>query len=310
MKPRQQRNDAIERLVILDMNGVLLKRTRNNRKIAEMRPHLDEFLDRLWKLQTRGVKLAVWSSMKEFNLWPLVEEVFGSRVSELEFVWDQASCTESWPADMAKPLLSKELSKLSDTEWSDFLPDRVLLIDDDPVKCTCNDEFTAVHPSSFQGLYDDAWEQVDDSELLQLASYLESLADSGRSVQDFLCDNPYSDFRDEGLADYSHQSKRRRVDRSEAAKSSSSAQPAAVRDVEAYWPSSKEWLPARVVQEMNDGSFRIHWQEDGSESVVPWDYVREVRNNSKRSWGAQYQGGYNSSNEWWGSSKWKHSGRW
>ena len=40
---------------------------------------------------------------------PLVEQVFGPRMQELEFIWDQEWCTVSYPPDMHKPLLSKEL---------------------------------------------------------------------------------------------------------------------------------------------------------------------------------------------------------
>mmetsp|Transcript_40014 Transcript_40014/g.89727 ORF Transcript_40014/g.89727 Transcript_40014/m.89727 type:complete len:284 (-) Transcript_40014:107-958(-) len=264
---RRQEETEIPRLVILDMNGLLIKRNQNNKKAAQMRPHLDEFLERLWSLEQRGAKFAVWSSMMERNLWPLVEEVFGERSSDLAFVWDQSWCTESWRRDMVKPLLSKELIKLAETEWGEYLPDRVLLIDDDEIKCRSNEECTAIHPTTFEG-FEEGWES-DDLELLYLASYLENLCASGRSVQEFVCNTPYGSSLDD--AGIEPPAKRRATYRSE-----DPAANARRRTIEAYWPSTDEWLPATVVQELKSGSLRIHWEEDGSESVIPYDYAREV----------------------------------
>eukprot|EP00971_Amphidinium_carterae_P320424 6369058-Amphidinium_carterae.1 len=36
--------------------------------------------------------------------------------------------------------LCQELIKLAETEWGEYLPDRVLLIDDDEIKCRSNEE--------------------------------------------------------------------------------------------------------------------------------------------------------------------------
>jgi ATP-dependent RNA helicase DHX36 len=46
--------------------------------------------------------------------------------------------------------------------------------------------------------------------------------------------------------------------------------------VEGYWPDDDEWLPAVLSALHEDGSYRIVWDADGSESDVPNDYVRRL----------------------------------
>lgn len=46
--------------------------------------------------------------------------------------------------------------------------------------------------------------------------------------------------------------------------------------IEAFWPDDDEWLPASVVAVSADGSLRIAWAADGSESDVPSEYVRQA----------------------------------
>mmetsp|Transcript_60239 Transcript_60239/g.173823 ORF Transcript_60239/g.173823 Transcript_60239/m.173823 type:complete len:1097 (-) Transcript_60239:35-3325(-) len=43
-----------------------------------------------------------------------------------------------------------------------------------------------------------------------------------------------------------------------------------------YWPDDDTWLPAVVSEIYEDGSYRIAWSEDSSESDVPCDYVRKA----------------------------------
>jgi len=53
-----------------------------------------------------------------------------------------------------------------------------------------------------------------------------------------------------------------------------SSTPAPGDEVEGYWPDDDTWLQATVAEEYEDGSWRIVWTEDQSESDVPADYVR------------------------------------
>lgn len=243
-------------LVILDMNGVLLLRPRGGKE-AELRPHLSRLLATLDELVLSGAaKIAVWSSMMSHNLHPLVDTAFGESAANLEFVWDQQWCTEGWVEGMRKPLYRKDLHWLRDTWWREHLPDRVLLVDDDPIKCTSNPEGTAVHPASFTGL-------DGDTELLRLSAYLKALASSDcRSAREYVLANPYETFEEPAPPP---RKKRRRMEAGAA--------------VEAWWPddelpSGGEWLPATVVKVLNDGSIDVSWDEDRSESTLPPSYVR------------------------------------
>jgi len=46
--------------------------------------------------------------------------------------------------------------------------------------------------------------------------------------------------------------------------------------VDGYWPDDDEWLEATLNEMYEDGTFRIAWASDGSESDVPADYVRQI----------------------------------
>mmetsp|Transcript_39128 Transcript_39128/g.112968 ORF Transcript_39128/g.112968 Transcript_39128/m.112968 type:complete len:1129 (+) Transcript_39128:40-3426(+) len=46
--------------------------------------------------------------------------------------------------------------------------------------------------------------------------------------------------------------------------------------VEGYWPDDDTWLSATLAEEYEDGSYRIVWTDDQSESDVPADYVRVI----------------------------------
>mmetsp|Transcript_37356 Transcript_37356/g.115181 ORF Transcript_37356/g.115181 Transcript_37356/m.115181 type:complete len:746 (-) Transcript_37356:60-2297(-) len=46
--------------------------------------------------------------------------------------------------------------------------------------------------------------------------------------------------------------------------------------VEGYWPDDDAWLPATIQVEHEDGTLTITWDQDGSQSDVPADYVRKA----------------------------------
>jgi len=52
------------------------------------------------------------------------------------------------------------------------------------------------------------------------------------------------------------------------------APPGAGDEVEGYWPDDDTWIGASISEVYEDGSYKIVWAEDGSESDVPADYVR------------------------------------
>ena len=134
---------------------------------------------------------AVWSSMAQRNLRPLVLRAIGGLwAGQLAFCWGQEWCTLQRRHGGERPLLRKDLSKLDGTPWGAYLPDSVLLVDDDPLKCSPNDAGTAVHPVSFRGVGGPGAGQ-DDGELLKLAGYLRALDSREAGVRDFVRSNPY-----------------------------------------------------------------------------------------------------------------------
>lgn len=150
-----------------------------------LRAHLNVLLSTLDRLKDQVI-VGVWSSMMEHNLYPALDGSLGqARMDKLAFIFDQAWCTHARIKGMQKPLLRKDLFWLKQTRFASFMPDRVLLIDDDPIKCTRNPPGTAIHPSEYTGQMD--------SELLALSRYLENLVNSGcTSVPEYVLANPYA----------------------------------------------------------------------------------------------------------------------
>uniref|UniRef100_A0A7S4PTS8 Mitochondrial import inner membrane translocase subunit TIM50 n=1 Tax=Alexandrium monilatum TaxID=311494 RepID=A0A7S4PTS8_9DINO len=256
-------------LVILDMNGVLLVRTGTKRQNAHLRPHIERFLATLWELRDH-VTVAVWSSMVRRNLEPLVHQAFGEKSADLAFIWDQDWCTHCRVPGMHKPLLRKDLSRLRSTPWASYAPDHLLLVDDDPIKCTQNPAGTAVHPSSFTGASES------DSELLRLAAYVQALASSScGSVRQFVKSHPYDSFHEELPVE--PPCKRLRAD--VGGESAAAPSFASWEAVEAFSEEFDEWYPASVVQLLEDGSVHIRWDggDESTDSVLPPESVRAAR---------------------------------
>jgi len=244
-----------------------------------MRPYLKDLLHLLFEELKDHLRVAVWSSMMSHNLHPLVHAAFGEYCKELEFVWDQTCCTQKWVPGMHKPLFRKDLHWLGRTALRAHVPNHVLLVDDDPIKCTHNTPGTAVHPSTFELAN---WEN--DDELLKLVAYLEQLVASRRTVPEFVKTHDFSAFtlqrqdpgekEDEKAArGESPHAKRRRCEQPGVAGQASFRRGA---EVEAWWPDDEEWLAATVVEEPAAGEdeVTIMWAEDGSESAVPLEYLR------------------------------------
>ena len=184
------------RLVILDMNGVLIHRAGRGAGGAQVRPHIEG----LWRLfeDSRGQLVpAIWSSMARHNLWPLVLRALGEeRAERLAFCWGQECCTPQHRGEGLRPVLRKDLSKLEGTPWGVYLPDSVLLVDDDPLKCSANEQGTAVCPKTFRGT-GGLTAARDDGELLKLAGYIRALSSNAGGVRSFVRSNPYHGWTEE-----------------------------------------------------------------------------------------------------------------
>lgn len=272
----KRKRDGIQTpiLVILDMNGVLLFRNTSNKASGEMRPHLQHLLTTLFVKLAGRVVVAVWSSMMKHNLHALIEMAFGQFANRLAFAWDQSCCTQCHVPGMRKPLFRKDLGWLRRSPMSQYVPGRVLLIDDDPIKCTENPKGTAVHPSSWCGSKADP--ALQDTELLRLAGYIKAILDSNcGTVPEFVMSRPFENFELAGAEIATTElvvpAKRLRTD------TSSKGELACLTcgsTVVAFRPDEDVWLSAVVKSVQKDAQVCVVWDQDGTESILPPDHVR------------------------------------
>ena len=159
----------VQPLLVLDLNGILCHRIRQNRtpnvpktayrssslNVARTpvvpRTDLHEFLSFL----DRHFTLSVWTSAKNKTATSLVSALFPSDVaSRLLFVWAQHHCDvvgspDTDETDDEQPVFEKNLSKV----WKEFPlwnANNTLMIDDSPEKCT-QWHANAVHPPPLNG---------------------------------------------------------------------------------------------------------------------------------------------------------------
>ena len=183
------RPEKVPILVILEIDGVLLFRSWTGS--VAVRPCMEEFLATLFVELEGRVRVAVWSSARLQFLAPLVCTVFGQWSKHLEFVAARNECTQcwaNWGPEAGRPFIRKELFHLYSTKWRQHMPDRVLLIDDEPSRCAFNDQGAAVHPTTWKYPRD-----RDCTELRRLAEYLKELVGSDyESARDFVLLNPFN----------------------------------------------------------------------------------------------------------------------
>jgi len=149
---------AVRRLVILDLNGLLIHRI-HERDTADLdrdflesatyyrpfyiwkRPHVDEFLNFLFQHFT----VAVWTSAQKRNAENMIPLLLGNQSPPFLFVWDQSKCNadtlseEQWAEELTKPprkrrrrkrwLFTKPLAKVWEA-FPEYNATNTLLIDD------------------------------------------------------------------------------------------------------------------------------------------------------------------------------------
>src|SRR5580698_9088119 len=134
-------------LLILDLDEMLLhgvdtEDKKNNKPLpglaidfwvgkimAYKRPHLSEFLTRVWRLYD----VAVWSSGGKDWVEGAVRTIMADHPQPL-FVWSAARCTQRRDFDPPRQYNIKNLQKL----WKRFERNRMLIVDDSPEKCVRN----------------------------------------------------------------------------------------------------------------------------------------------------------------------------
>ena len=128
-----------------------------------MRPHVELFLTSV----AEHYDLAVWSSATRGYLKEVVKALMVGQKAPLLFVWDRTSCTRRLDPVKLDHFFLKDLKKVKS---KGFDLTRVLILEDEPRKVQKH-YGNAVYVQPFEG-------GLDDDELLKLALYLQSIADT------------------------------------------------------------------------------------------------------------------------------------
>eukprot|EP01134_Creolimax_fragrantissima_P004573 CFRG4573T1 len=180
------------KLVILDMNGLLVHRYRLNTepkdapvsqvggRMVVLRPYVNEFIDYLFS----HFEVGVWSSMMGKNVRPIVELVFRPEcLKNLYFVLDQSACDSIRHREVKnKPLLLKDLHKIWNAD-KNYNPQNTLLIDDSPLKATRNPPNLLYNPVEWEGDMTDTALSPDGGTIYR---YIEGLAQWKGSVAEYV----------------------------------------------------------------------------------------------------------------------------
>ncbi|KAG0253984.1 hypothetical protein BG011_006030 [Mortierella polycephala] len=167
-------------LVILDLNGTLFYRSKNNKSNVTARPHLTPFLDFLFA----NCRVMVWSSAQPHSVKTMLSFGFGDRISKLDRVWSREHFHLP-PSDYSKKVLTikdlefvwdeikNENRAAGDPEMYEFEFDQTntVLIDDSAAK-------VQLQPHNGLALQDfdkDLASAGTDHELLKVRRYLEKL---------------------------------------------------------------------------------------------------------------------------------------
>ena len=167
----------IRPLVILDVDQTLIfasKENLNRKPDFEVfqyavykRPNLNEFIERLYK----SYDIAIWSSAGNEYVNSIIEQL--KLNVKIQFIWGRNEATQ-------KRQLNDYYETGNDTEYYYVKPlkkvkrkgyelERILIIDDSPHKSSLN-YGNAIYPKPYKG-------DSEDSELLKLVDYLESIKD-------------------------------------------------------------------------------------------------------------------------------------
>lgn len=160
------------KLVILDLNNILIDRefqkdktvdnitnaTRIGNFLVWKRPHLDVFLGYLFKY----FDVAVWSSVKKWNVDQLIPFIFNDYKEQLKFVWSQENCeiVENPDPEANKPLFMKNLISVWE-QFPQYDAGNTLLIDDNKDKTDNNPNICVLNPIKWTRDMEDDTELID-----------------------------------------------------------------------------------------------------------------------------------------------------
>lgn len=165
-----------ERLICMDMNGVLIFRTKHS---ISVRPYALPFLEVLCS----HFKVGFWTSMLPVNLKRALNVILREsktlKMEDFLFLWGQDKCEGKYP-NFKKPL-SKIVADFPQFE------DNILMIDDSPEKFTEEDRGVLCTPLSWEkSMKDDSFLDPQGP----FALWLLELSASSLSVRSFISDYP------------------------------------------------------------------------------------------------------------------------
>ncbi|ORY00618.1 HAD-like protein [Basidiobolus meristosporus CBS 931.73] len=170
---------SAKNLLILDLNGTLLVRSKKSKAIY-MRPHVPEFVEFILK----NFAVIVWSSARPENVNRMILKVFKHRRSLLLDVWDRSHLHLDEKDYYRKVDVVKDLTWVWEkhTQWNKT---NTVLIDDTEHK-------GQLQPDNHICLTEFIKGDTGDNELLNVRAYLEVfLQGSMDDIQSYIRDNAY-----------------------------------------------------------------------------------------------------------------------
>lgn len=173
MPPVKAESEFATLLLVLDLDETLVHASstplgrpcgfRVGPYFVYKRPYVDAFLKRASDV----CDVAVWSAGSADYVEPTVSRLF-EPLSTPQFVWSRGRCTRLFEPERYEEYFLKDLKKV---KRLGFNLERTVIVEDEPRK-VARHYGNAVYVSEFTG-------DVEDSELLRLADFIEWLAQSG-----------------------------------------------------------------------------------------------------------------------------------
>ena len=136
--------------IVLDLNGVLVHRSRNGR-VIDRRPYSTNFLEWVYK----RANLVFWSSITIRNVISTADYLLfptSFKAKDVTILSQEECVISSYrdPKNLNKPFFLKDLIMLAKILKLDSFDD-IVLVDDNPLKNLTNNRYSAVFPETWIG---------------------------------------------------------------------------------------------------------------------------------------------------------------
>ncbi|KAI8644335.1 HAD-like domain-containing protein [Parasitella parasitica] len=169
-------------LLILDLNGTLVSRVRNNKSMY-VRPYSQQFIDYVFD----NFNVMLWSSAQPHSVNNM-SRLFGKHREKLSLIWDRTSFGLSAADYNRKILTIKDLDKVWEHFKGQYNATNTILLDDSPKKAQLH-PYNCIHPSEFEHGAP-AFVSSGESELLHVLDYLKVLQLQS-NVSNYMRKHPY-----------------------------------------------------------------------------------------------------------------------